>query len=120
MFFKYFRCPLAYPSRTFNWGAGGNCENAALKSEYVKNGKLYKSLLCIVIAVTFDAAPFTELTLKVFEENNLDLSKLLSQYYDEVPVMSGIKEGLEALIQQMLQSISHMPISAVMASICLL
>ena len=76
-----------------------NRENVSIGIRYVKEGKVFESLLGIYTTKKLDAKTFTELTLDILEKNNIDTSRLLSQCYDGASVMSGKKGGVAALIQ---------------------
>ncbi|KAH0816091.1 hypothetical protein GEV33_006700 [Tenebrio molitor] len=80
-----------------------NRENISIAIRYVKNGKVFESLLGIYTTKELDAKNFTDLTLDIMEKNNLDTSRLLSQCYDGASVMSGKRGGVAALIQKKLK-----------------
>lgn len=71
-----------------------NRENIAIAIRYVKDGIVNESLLTVTTTKNFDAATFTELTLNTLTENNIDLSRMLSQCYDGASVMSGRVSGV--------------------------
>lgn len=55
-----------------------NRENIAIATRYVKDGMVNYSLLKVTTTVNLDAVTFTEFTLNILTENNIDLSHILS------------------------------------------
>jgi hypothetical protein len=60
-------------------------ENISIAIRYVKNGKVFESLLGIYTTKELDAKNFTDLTLDIMEKNNLDTSRLLSHVAADHP-----------------------------------
>ncbi|XP_057662275.1 uncharacterized protein LOC130897444 [Diorhabda carinulata] len=79
-----------------------NRENVSIGVRYVKNGKVFESLLGIYTTEKLDAKTFTNMTLNILNDNGIDTKHLLSQCYDGASVMSGHKGGVAALIQKSL------------------
>ena len=82
-----------------------NRENIAIAIRYVKNGIVKESLLAVISTKNVDAATFTEVTLNSLTENNIDLSRMLSQCYDGASVMSGKISGVATRIKNKLNRI---------------
>lgn len=77
-----------------------NRENISIDIRYVKDGVVKELLLQVVTTKELDAKLFTKATLNVMHENNLDISRILSQCFDSVGVMSGRKGGVAVQISQ--------------------
>lgn len=77
-----------------------NRENIAIAIRYVKGGIVKESLLTVTTTRDLDAATFTDATLNILKENNIDLKRLLSQCYDGASVMSGKISGVAARIEK--------------------
>lgn len=79
---------------------GEECISIAIR--YVKEGKPRESILSMETSQQFDANTFANLTLERLQSYGLDASRMLSQCYDGAATMSGIRGGVQAIIQEKL------------------
>ncbi|XP_031336252.1 uncharacterized protein LOC116165729 [Photinus pyralis] len=79
-----------------------NSENVAIGIRYVREGKVWESIICIKTTEDLDSETFTNLTLNTLQEYGISSDHLLSQCFDGASVMSGKNGGVQARIQKKL------------------